>query len=83
MEALDKTPEALLNKPEVLPHLFPIWEAFWFLHPSRPQGMAPGAIPLTEMISYFRLMGLTVDLPGKVLLLRSLDVEFLLKIGEK
>ncbi len=35
-----------------------MWQAFWALSPSRAVGMDVGAIPLSEVVAYFKLTGL-------------------------
>lgn len=49
--------QALQNRPDLSDRLFPYWETFWVLHPSRAVGMAAGAIDIENIISYLRLIG--------------------------
>lgn len=41
-------------RPQLLPHLLPVWEAFGRLGRRRPVGFGVGAIPMTEFESYCR-----------------------------
>jgi hypothetical protein len=80
MEEQDEPPGPLAQLEEIYPDLVPIWECFWFLHPSRPTGMDVGAIPLSEIVTYWKEVGLVSDqedLREKVRLVRVMDTEFL------
>tara|TARA_R110000751_G_scaffold10671_3_gene38653 strand:- start:2446 stop:2706 length:261 start_codon:yes stop_codon:yes gene_type:complete len=80
MEEQPEAPNPLRNRPELYDDLAPVWEAFWFLNSSRPIGMEAGAIPLSEIIAYWReLHGLTArsDLVERVHLIRAMDTKFL------
>ncbi len=80
MEEQEKAPAPLARKLELYDDLIPVWECFWFLHPSRPMGMDIGAIPLSEIVIYWKEVGLVADqddLIEKVRLIRSMDTEFL------
>lgn len=80
MEEQPEAPNPLKSRPELYDDLVPVWEAFWFLHSSRPVGMDVGAISLTEIIAYWReLHGVSgrSDLVEKVHLIRAMDMKFL------
>jgi hypothetical protein len=80
MEEQPEPPKPLAERPELYLDLHPVWECFWFLHPSRPMGMEAGAIPLTEIIAYWRdAYGILdqADLAEKIRLVRCLDNVFL------
>lgn len=70
-------PQAIVNRPEVPEELSTVWEAFWFLHSTRPTGMAIGAIPLSEMLAYWRAVTPTDFVAEKVILLRAMDNHYL------
>lgn len=81
-EVSEKFPEA----PELYQDLEPIWECFLFLSPSRPQGSSVGAIPLSEIVTYWREIGGIKDretLNEHVALIHALDVEYLAASREK
>lgn len=85
MEEQPEPPKVLLNKPDLYDDLIPIWESFWFLHPARPAGMDVGAIPLTEIIAYWReVVGVASrsELTEKVRLVRAMDKAFLEYVKE-
>lgn len=80
MEEQPEPPGPLLNKPDLYEDLIPVWESFWFLHLSRPVGMEVGAIPLSEIIAYWRDIvgvGSRLELAEKVNLVRIMDETFL------
>jgi hypothetical protein len=67
-------------KPEIYDDLLPIWNCFWFLSPARPQGMDIGAIPLSEIVTYWKTIGgvtSLTDLNERTRLVRVLDEAFL------
>lgn len=79
MEEQEDNPN-LPQKPELYDDLVPIWECFWFLSPARPQGMDLGAIPLSEIVTYWKEIGGVTSqtaLNENVRLVRILDNEFL------
>lgn len=70
----------IANKPTLDPHNRDVWEAFWTLHISRPVGMDVGAIPLAEIVTYWRdVMGVAdPDHRNELIdLTRIMDVAFL------
>jgi hypothetical protein len=62
-----------------MPEAFGAWRAFAFLSRRRPAGFSePGAIPLTELESWCRLIGAGFDEREELLeLVEALDREFL------
>ena len=79
MEEQEDNPN-LPPRPEIYDDLIPVWECFWFLSPARPQGMDLGAIPLSEIVTYWKdIFGviLTADFIEKTRLVRVLDEEYL------
>lgn len=70
--------QALQNRPELSDRLHPYWETFWVLHPSRPVGMAAGAITIDSIVSYLRLLGYrsSNELLRGVRLVSALDNEW-------
>ncbi len=81
-----KADKPLLEQPELTLALNAIWEGFWFLSPSRPVGFAAGAIPLSEIVVYWRdLRGVRSqdDLERCVELVRRLDTAFLTHHAEQ
>lgn len=86
MEEQEAFSERVPETPEIYPDLAPVWEAFEFLSPSRPQGMSLGAIPLTEIVAYWKEIGGVLnqaDLNEKVRLVRRLDDVYLAIMREK
>jgi|ETNvirnome_2_300_1030623.scaffolds.fasta_scaffold00306_3 hypothetical protein len=80
MEEQDEAPRPLAEKPELYGDLAPVWDCFWFLHPSRQVGMDVGAILLSEIVIYWKVVGFVTDaddLAEKVRLVRAMDAEFL------
>ena len=76
MEAQPEAPRPLRDRPVLLPDLVPIWDAFVFLGASR---MENRAIPLAEIMSYFRdFMGEDNrdTIQRNVRYIRALDQEF-------
>ena len=61
------------------PELAHFWAAFADLSGSRPVGMAPGAIPLTEVEAWFRLHGVDdpEDREEYLEVIRILDAAYL------
>lgn len=52
-------PSAVAARPRLRPHELPYWEAFQALQLSRANtGFGPGAIPLSEIVTYAELMQL-------------------------
>lgn len=50
-------PTAVVSRPQLHPHELPYWDAFNTLHLSRANtGFGPGAIPLSEIVTYAELM---------------------------
>lgn len=85
MEEQEDNPN-LPPKPELYQDLIPVWECFWFLSPSRPQGMDLGAITLTEIVTYWKEIGGVIDqddLNEKTRLVRIMDNTFLEIAKEK
>lgn len=69
-----------MERPELEDENIETWEAFWLLCVSRPAGMEPGAIPLTEIIAYWRDIARVTDpdvLGEKTRLIRAMDVVWL------
>ncbi len=86
MERREETPLAIQNLPDLFEDLVPIWLAFWTLHSSRPIGMSPGAIQLSEMVTYFRdILGVTdqEELAEKIGLVRAMDSVWMTWYAEK
>jgi hypothetical protein len=80
MESQAAEPRALQNRPELFPDLRSVWESFWFLHSARPVGMSVGAIPLADIVTYWRTLECVIDdddFQAKVRLVRELDSEYL------
>ena len=79
MEEQPEAPKPLRDRPELFEDLYPIWEAFWFLHPSRQIGMDVGAIALQDIISYWKMVGVEgrSELMERVALVRAMDNTFL------
>ena len=80
MEMQAEPPLALQQMPRLYPDLRAIWEAFWFLHSSRPVGMSVGAIPLSEIVTYWRSLDFVLDdddFQMKVKLIREMDTVYL------
>jgi hypothetical protein len=73
------------NGPAIPEHQIDVWDAFWVLHDSRPVGMAPGGIPLTEIEAYLRMYDIRdPDLIDEWLtLIREMDREYLKVSGEQ
>lgn len=75
-QSTGETPPALLAKPLLTEWDTDYWQAFQILSPSRQRGMSgPGAIPLSEIESYFRIYGID-DLEERnqfVLMIRGMD----------
>lgn len=80
MEAQDETPKVLLDRPHLDQENVEVWRAFWFLHPGRPAGFDANAIPLTEIIAFWRDVAGVTDpdaLEEKVYLIRVMDLAWL------
>ncbi len=56
--ATGKVPQALSDRPQIPERLAPFWETFWILHPTRAIGMAAGAIRISDIVTYLRLLGM-------------------------
>ena len=86
MEEQETYSEKIPEKPELYADLIPIWECFQFLSPARPIGMELGAIPLSEIVAYWKdVVGVLSqdDLKEKVSLVRAVDEEYLKIMREK
>jgi hypothetical protein len=59
------------------------WNAFWFLNPSRNSAFDIGAIPLVEIVAYFKEVSWTNDLEQATSLIRTMDTEFMDLVKEK
>lgn len=72
-------PAALEEEPKVWTHLSLIYEAFWVLNLERPVAFGLGPIPLSAVLLYLGLLGITGQ--AKRLywfqLIRALDIEYL------
>ena len=81
----EKVPNSFAARPGLHHHERPFWDAFQFLHPSRPNtGFGPGAIPLGELIVYAELMQMPVggEREQFVSILREMDVAYLTWVRE-
>ena len=58
--------------PELLPGAFSLWEAWQALQWSRDVGFGIGAIPVSEVLAYCALMGIS-DLDQRERLLRAIQ----------
>jgi hypothetical protein len=86
MEAQDDPPQELVDRPTLHADLAPVWEAFWILNSSRASSMSVGAIPLSEITSYWKdLIGVSdrTSLWEKVSLVRKMDEQYLKIAREK
>lgn len=80
MESQLEAPGALKKRGQLYPDLRPIWDAFWFLNSSRATGMSVGAIPLNEMVTYWRdMVGVKsrTELFDNIKLLQKMDATYL------
>ena len=86
MEEQDDPPKVLEERPELFPDLYPVWDAFWYLHSTRSSGMSIGGILTSEIISYWRdLIGITdqAEVAEKANYIRKMDDEYLRIIRAK
>lgn len=84
LRTIKPTPKALLTKPELWPWNEWVWEAFMVLCGSRPVGMGPGMIPLSEIEAYGRIHGLPPDeVKDLVFFVQAMDRTFLEEKGDK
>jgi|TARA_Y100000310_G_C20704101_1_gene833179 hypothetical protein len=86
MEEQAEAPKALQEKPELYADLIPVWECFLALSPARPQGMDLGAIPISEIVTYWKEIGRVfehTDLIEKTYLIQAMDAVFLHEMRAK
>ena len=72
----------LQSRPDRTPEEGEIVEAFQFLSSSRNVGMAVGAIPFGEIAQYAEMTS-QIDFWGFILLVQTLDAEYVVIAGEK
>lgn len=70
---------AIEEKPEIDDGLLFYWNAYSLLVASRPVGMAPGAIPLSEMMVFCDLAGIddSDDRIDFIRIMQAMDAELL------
>lgn len=70
----------MLEQPILAPHLAPVWQLFWLVHPSRQLSMAgPWYIPLSELLTAVQWQGWMTadDQRWALLLLQAMDDTYL------
>lgn len=73
-------------RPGLQDHELPFWDAFNVLHLSRANtGFGPGAIPLSEIVTYAELMQMPIGEEREqfVRLIRAMDAAYLTWAREK
>ncbi len=86
-ETTGRVPAALRDRPQPFEDLEPVLQAFALLSAVRPAaagpgGVAPAAIPLSEILAYCGLFGV-VDVDEFVRLVRAMDDAVLARAGER
>lgn len=78
-------PDILSERPELTQWCVPYWNAFQRLSGSRPIGMAAGSIPLSEIVAYCTLYGISDpnDIDDLVYVIGEMDSEWLDGVNPK
>ena len=73
------------DRPEILPGLELIWDAFAQLHNARPTGFGPSPIPMESIESWMRIHGVesVEDRARTLRLIQSMDVAWCEWANEK